>query len=91
MLSMFQVKSIFNTVRALLTVDRERRTADLTMTVDGRIHRIGELSLLYASVDTPEKAEALLRQPTGELGNFMERYHHLYGRGTVATRADSNS
>lgn len=83
MLSLFCVKSTFYNVRASLVVDCEQKTADLTMTISNRIHRMDSLS--FHSVNTVEKAESFLRQDMGELGTFMERYHHLYSRDfTVA-------
>jgi hypothetical protein len=76
--SSFTVKGVYYNVKALMTVDCDRKTADLMMSIDNKIHNMGELK--YHEVDTIEKAKQFLNHDTGEHGTFLEYYYEVYGR-----------
>ncbi len=87
MLARFTVKRIFNKLRVSLHVCNENRDASLMVMYDHRIIRVSE-PIQHRDVDTPEKAEAYLRQPTGPLGSFVERLEWLCRTGQLTPVPD---
>lgn len=72
MLAHFCVQRRFNKLHVGLHVHCSLCEASMMIIYDRIIIRSNEI-VPYHLVDTPEKAEAYLGQPTGEYGNFIER------------------
>lgn len=76
MLANFTICRTFNKLRVTLVVDCVRKDADLALTYDRRLRE--QRAVPFWEVETPEKAEAYLSRPAGELGTMVETIEHQY-------------
>lgn len=81
MLKFFEVERTYNklTVRLYVEPDHRDPKADLTVTYDRRIVRMGAVpNHALRDVLTPEGAERWLSRDTGERGSWIEATEHSY-------------
>lgn len=76
MLQYFSVKRYFNKLAVSISVDCEHAEAEINVSYDRVLKRSSGVH--FHEVDTPEKAEAYLRQHVGERGSLLEALEQQY-------------